>query len=757
MPPKPKPDRFIDQTLIDERHPTLHVQELVETKVTPEVLEAFFKDIEKPRRIGLAPAYAPSSGNLTAMAIAVGRPLLRDWVLCNEDNILFGFEMAPLTAALFHDRDLRIVNGVDIQSACPVKTREPLEAIRFAVGDRAEIFEENIVGVFEQMTWDPMRTTPLAQQAWMASYLPTIGDMEERFRDVKRINTRDMDETHLSSIAQLARGQERLEAQRSTSISHEFSQSGARQRNAQVQSTRFQNRIQSSSATMRLTVLDPESGAEIVLQGRTRGVDGRSAEIQANGNLEGRSITGITTTGPARSTLADTKKAAILLQLLQGNNSRIANPFSQYIQFRNTTDDFTWPDDWPTTPPDASPDIVSTRPLNDSQSQAIQHMLSLTNSSRVTMIQGPPGTGKTTVIAAYVQSAIAAGCGGIWLLAQSNVAVKNIAEKLADVGFLNWRLLTSTDFHHGWHEHLYNKISKNVITSGQFSKLSRRDLQGCQVILCTLSMLSHLLIKKFTSVIPVTYVVIDEASQIAVANYLPPLSQFSTVRKMCFIGDNKQCQNTNENIKSVFELPHICSSTIFLNIQYRMPPQIGAFISAAVYDGQLQSNPLHPVPIGFPACYFVDVENSRERQHDQSWHNPSERQAVLKLAEKLEMQGKSYRIITPYDPQRDFLEKGMKQAGLQWQDRCFCVDSFQGNEDDYIIISLVRSQALGFIADLHRTNVMLTRCKRGMFIFTSWDFLFGVGSESLVGEMARDLSDDVWLNMQQVEEGCFEL
>ena len=37
-----------------------------------------------------------------------------------------------------------------------------------------------------------------------------------------------------------------------------------------------------------------------------------------------------------------------------------------------------------------------------------------------------------------------------------------------------------------------------------------------------------------------------------------------------------------------------------------------------------------------------------------------------------------------------------------------------GNERDYIIVSLVRTRGLGFLDDHRRTNVMLTRCKRGM-------------------------------------------
>ena len=65
--------------------------------------------------------------------------------------------------------------------------------------------------------------------------------------------------------------------------------------------------------------------------------------------------------------------------------------------------------------------------------------------------QGPPGTGKTTVISAVVQSKIIEHPSNtIWIIAQSNVAVKNVAEKLADSGFLDFKLLVSKDFHFDW-------------------------------------------------------------------------------------------------------------------------------------------------------------------------------------------------------------------------------------------------------------------------------------------------------------------
>ena len=64
---------------------------------------------------------------------------------------------------------------------------------------------------------------------------------------------------------------------------------------------------------------------------------------------------------------------------------------------------------------------------------------------------GPPGTGKTTVIAGAVESTVRGDSKRtVWLVAQSNVAVKNMAEKLADVGFWEFRVLVSKDFHHDW-------------------------------------------------------------------------------------------------------------------------------------------------------------------------------------------------------------------------------------------------------------------------------------------------------------------
>jgi regulator of nonsense transcripts 1 len=214
---------------------------------------------------------------------------------------------------------------------------------------------------------------------------------------------------------------------------------------------------------------------------------------------------------------------------------------------------------------------VSTKPLgycessnlNSSQDNAVQRIVSEADRDRLVLIQGPPGTGKTTVIAASVISIIKNGSERtVWLVAHSNIAVKNMAEKLVKVDFSDFRILVSKDFHFDWyvthysplryadflyarHEHLYTQLEHNLIRSDTFDEdivaASQRAL-GARVMLCTLSMLSNPHIHAFTRIIPVHTIMFDEASQIEVGNYLPVLHRFKTsLQKMVFIGDDKQC------------------------------------------------------------------------------------------------------------------------------------------------------------------------------------------------------------------------
>lgn len=148
-------------------------------------------------------------------------------------------------------------------------------------------------------------------------------------------------------------------------------------------------------------------------------------------------------------TSADLAKTGDILNILCGGTTLSSNAFLETF-WPIPDKDIEWPSTFRTI--QAPPILLPPgRSINDSQQEAICHMLEQSNDKRVTIIQGPPGTGKTTVIATYVLSATAAQQGGIWLVAQSNVAVRNIAEKLLNVGFENWKLLVSKDFKEDWY------------------------------------------------------------------------------------------------------------------------------------------------------------------------------------------------------------------------------------------------------------------------------------------------------------------
>ena len=97
------------------------------------------------------------------------------------------------------------------------------------------------------------------------------------------------------------------------------------------------------------------------------------------------------------------------------------------------------------------------------------------------------------------------------------------------------------------HEHLYKKIGENIIVSDKFPNPGalRETLQGTQVILCTFSMISNPKLQDvgLTQAVPVINVIIDEASQIEVGQYVPLFKSFGkTLRKICFVGDGEQCK-----------------------------------------------------------------------------------------------------------------------------------------------------------------------------------------------------------------------
>ena len=99
--------------------------------------------------------------------------------------------------------------------------------------------------------------------------------------------------------------------------------------------------------------------------------------------------------------------------------------------------------------------------------------------------------------------------------------------------------------------------------------------------------------------------------------------------------------------------------------------------------------------------------------------------SIVKLIEQHGIDPKRTALITPYSGQLQ-LAKSLFNGHLNF-DRISTIDSFQGQEADTIILSLVRSnsnQQIGFLSDYRRMNVALTRAKHELYI---------IGDSSTIG------------------------
>lgn len=244
--------------------------------------------------------------------------------------------------------------------------------------------------------------------------------------------------------------------------------------------------------------------------------------------------------------------------------------------------------------------------------------------------------------------------------------------------------------------------------------------------------------------------VVDEAAQAVELSTLIPLRL--GVKQLVLVGDPQQLPATvlakREDVgnyeRSLFERLEQCGVPVHtLNVQYRMHPIISEFPRNEFYHGVLQDSEsvknntpfFSKPPYALSPFMFIDLHFGRDvvSQTSQSRSNPDEAAvcvslyfALLRMALEAgtDLKGK-VGIISPYAEQVKVLKSTFEAAGIkitgQLEDiEIATVDSFQGKEKDIIIVSTVRAcpqaNTVGFLADMRRMNVALTRAKSGLFV-----------------------------------------
>ena len=405
--------------------------------------------------------------------------------------------------------------------------------------------------------------------------------------------------------------------------------------------------------------------------------------------------------------------------------------------------------------------IFRNRDLNESQQQAVA---AITQNEKITIVHGPPGTGKTTTLIEAVIQLIKNG-EKILVSAPSNTAVDNIAKGLIQQGVKLLRVGNASkadeSIFANTPEGRFNnsKQQKEIKQLKQraeefrkmalkykrsFGKAEReqrqllfKEVKNMRLEIKKLQAYNEEKLFEEADVIAGTPVgiydagvdhlhfhtlVLDEAGQC-----IEPLAWciFPLAEKIVLAGDHWQLPPTvlsHEAARLGFNqsILEVAIKTVdavrLLNTQYRMKEVIAGFSSDYFYNNQLMS-PQHLRNTGTHITFIDTAGSGYQEEHGadgSSLQNKGELVIAKKLLETEELDPLSTAFISPYAGQvaaaKEIFEKQL---------RISTIDSFQGQEKENIIISLVRSNDdgdIGFLKDYRRMNVAITRAKERLFV-----------------------------------------
>ncbi|KAJ0790690.1 putative P-loop containing nucleoside triphosphate hydrolase, DNA2/NAM7 helicase, helicase [Helianthus annuus] len=290
---------------------------------------------------------------------------------------------------------------------------------------------------------------------------------------------------------------------------------------------------------------------------------------------------------------------------------------------------------------------------------------------------------------------------------------------------------------------LHWKFTDSIKLEDARARLEASFANEAEIVFTTVSSSGRKLFSRLTHGFDM--VVIDEAAQASEVGVLPPLALGAA--RCVLVGDPQQLPATVISkaagtllySRSLFErFQQAGCPTILLSVQYRMHPQIRDFPSRYFYQGRLtDSESVTNLPDEFyykdpllRPYIFYDITHGREshRGGSVSYQNVHEAQFCLRLYEHLQKTVKilgmpkvSVGIITPYKLQLKCIQREFEEVLNSEEGKDLyinTVDAFQGQERDVIIMSCVRASGhgVGFVADIRRMNVALTRARRALWV-----------------------------------------
>lgn len=420
--------------------------------------------------------------------------------------------------------------------------------------------------------------------------------------------------------------------------------------------------------------------------------------------------------------------------------------------------------------------------LNASQEQAVRDVL---RAKDVLIVHGPPGTGKTTTLVEAISEVLRRE-PQVMVCAQSNTAVDWICQQLSDRGIAVLRIgnpsrvtetMLANTYEHRFESHpdypdlwqirrsirqlysqprkargenFHQKIARLRERADEIEMRIRHTLfDQSRVIACTLTgAANQLLVGQHYHTL-----FIDEAAQALEAACWIPLQR---VVRVILAGDHQQLPPT---IKSPEAMRAGLGRTLMeqvaqrkpevvrlLRVQYRMNEALMRFSSEWFYHGLLEAAPevCHRSlldDVDDPLVWIDTPTEAAEQFVGSSYGRINKTEASLTLQalhhyverigrHRLIAERVDFAIISPYRAQVQYLRNLVRHdemlRPLRKQITVNTVDAFQGQERDVVMVSLVRSNEqgqIGFLSDLRRMNVAITRARFKLIILGSKDTL----------------------------------
>lgn len=337
-------------------------------------------------------------------------------------------------------------------------------------------------------------------------------------------------------------------------------------------------------------------------------------------------------------------------------------------------------------------------------------------------VHGPPGTGKTFTAAAIIARLVNEHRWRIGVVAQSHAVVENLFRDIIETG-VDASLVAKKK--HGadpcWQE----------IDEKEYPAFIA-DQHGCVVGGTAWDFANAGRVPRGS----LDLLVIEEAGQFSLAN---TIAVASAANNLLLLGDPQQLPQVSQGTHPepvdtsalgwLVDGRHTLPAELgyFLDLSYRMHPDVCAAVSRLSYDGRLQSYGdvagIRTLDGHRPGLRVVTVD------HDgNATDSPEEADAIIAEIQSLlgstwtdeygprPLAQKDVLVVTPYNAQVVLLRQRLDAAGLDGV-RAGTVDKFQGQQAAVVFVSMTASsiddvpRGISFLLNRNRLNVAISRAK----------------------------------------------